>query len=168
MKFKITQYSWVNPNRTGGGGGGGGWNPPLLDVSRDNFADFFPAHRAFATFSFESCTTCIIWKQLCFSVWKFHETIRLDMVYVCAKLYNFLSLRSRDPRGGGGWNPSPPGLWDGVKRPSFFRVKWHAHQLCIAPCNCITMFNSMESSTAAAWNTAKANEYSFVSCFEHE
>ena len=29
----------LNPNQTGGGGGGG-WNPPL-DVSRDNFADFF-------------------------------------------------------------------------------------------------------------------------------
>ena len=36
-----------------------------------------------------------------FSVWKFRETIRLDMVYVCAKLHNFSALRGRDPTGEG-------------------------------------------------------------------
>ena len=32
--------------------GGGGWNPPPLDVSRDNFAEIFSTHRAFVTFFF--------------------------------------------------------------------------------------------------------------------
>ena len=43
------------------------------------------------------------------------------MVYVCAKLHNFLPLRGRDLRGG--VESTPPRLWDGVKRPGFFRVK---------------------------------------------
>ena len=53
---------------------------------------------------------------------EFREIIRLDMVYVCAKLYNFLALLGRDPRGGGGVCGMHPRLWDGV-RPGFFRVK---------------------------------------------
>ena len=40
---------------------------------------------------------------------EFRETIRHDMVYVCAKLHNFTPLCGRDPRGGG-WNPPPPRL----------------------------------------------------------
>ena len=44
----------LNPNQTGGGG----WNPPPLDVSRDNFAEFFSrAHALSLLFSFESCAT---------------------------------------------------------------------------------------------------------------
>ena len=36
------------------------------------------------------------------------EIIRLDMVYVCAKLRNISALRGRDPRGVG--PPPPPRL----------------------------------------------------------
>ena len=50
-KDLVREIQFFNPNQTGGGGGG--WNPSLpLDVSRDNFVEFFPAHRAFATFFF--------------------------------------------------------------------------------------------------------------------
>ena len=61
---------------------------------------------------------------LIFSI-EFRETIRLDMVYVCAKLHNFLPLRGRDPRG---WNPPPPpppppGCEMGSKDPAFLGLK---------------------------------------------
>ena len=43
-----------------------------------------------------------------FSVWKYRETIRLDMVYVCAKLHNFSGL---------------PGCEMGSKDPAFLGLK---------------------------------------------
>ena len=59
-------------------------------------------------------TTLIFSMEIC-------ETIRLNMVYVCDKLHNFLSLRGRDPRGVECTPPPPPppGCEMGSKDPAF-------------------------------------------------
>ena len=64
----------------------------------------------------------LIWKPLWFSVWKFCETI----TDTCQITQFSGALQPRSEGGGGVWwnpPPPPPWLWDGVKRPGFFRVK---------------------------------------------
>ena len=65
----------VNPNQDWGGG----WNPPPpLDVSRDNFAEYFFAQRAFANRAYRSEVTLryVIKRRL--KIWDF-------FFYLCTK-----------------------------------------------------------------------------------
>ena len=56
-------------------------------------------------------------KTLWFSVLKFRQHVRIDLLYVRAKFQNFSSLRGRDLRGGRN-PPPPPRPWDRQKSPA--------------------------------------------------
>ena len=58
--------------------------------------------------------------KLWLSVLQFRQHVRIDLLYVRAKFQNFLSLRGRDPRGGGGRNPP---TWDRQKSPALLGLK---------------------------------------------
>ena len=82
-------------------------------------------------------------KTLWFSVLKFLQHVRIDLLYVRAKFQKFSSLRGRDPRGGAESPPPPPPprTWDRQKSPALLGLKtsYNSHYLSIVHDHDITL-----------------------------
>ena len=63
-------------------------------------------------------------KTLWFSVLKFRQHVRIDLLYVRAKFQNFSSLHTPPP--------PPPRPWDRQKSPTLLGLRYSSHYLCIS------------------------------------